>query len=114
MDEPTIEWARELSPFDHLMYRMDNDSRSRTSLLTVDILDAVPDWERLCRDLERASRVALRLRQRVVAPIVPLTPARWVVDPDFDLGYHVRRIPTGPGVGASAPRSRATAARHPP
>ncbi len=92
MDEPTIEWTRELSPFDHLMYRMDADSRSRTSLLTVDILDAVPDWERLCTDLERASRVALRLRQRVVAPIVPLTPAQWVVDPDFDLRYHVRRI----------------------
>ena len=92
MDEPTIEWTRELSPFDHLMYRMDADSRSRTSLLTVDILDEVPNWERLCTDLERASRVALRLRQRVVAPIVPLTPAQWVVDPDFDLRYHVRRI----------------------
>ena len=32
------------------------------------------------------------MRQRVVAPVVPITPARWVTDPDFDLDYHLRRV----------------------
>ena len=92
MDDQKIEWPRDLSPFDYLLYRMENDSRARSTIMTVDLLDAVPDWDRLHTDLERASRVALRLRQHVVAPIVPLTPAQWVVDPDFDLDYHLRRI----------------------
>ena len=96
MDEPTIEWSKELSAFDYLMYRADADSHSRTSVMTVDFLDVVPDWNRLRTDIERASRVALRLRQHVVAPIVPLTPARWVTDPDFDIDYHVRRISLPP------------------
>ncbi len=97
-DEPAIQWPGELSSADYLMYRMDMDSRSRTTILTVDLLERVPDWDRLRQDLERATRVALPLRRRVVAPIVPLTAARWVVDPDFELDYHLRRISLpGPG-----------------
>jgi diacylglycerol O-acyltransferase / wax synthase len=92
LDTVEFTWARDLSAFDYLMYRADMDSRSRTSLLSIDILDVVPDWDRLRQDIERATRVALPLRRKVVAPIVPLTAARWVVDPDFDLDYHLRRI----------------------
>ena len=42
--------------------------------------------------MDRASRVIIRMRQKVVVPPVPTTPARWVVDPDFDLDYHLRRV----------------------
>jgi diacylglycerol O-acyltransferase len=34
----------------------------------------------------------LRLRQKVVVPTVPTASARWVVDPDFNLDFHVRRV----------------------
>ena len=42
--------------------------------------------------MDRASRVVIRMRQKVVVPPVPTTPPRWVVDPDFDLDYHLRRV----------------------
>jgi diacylglycerol O-acyltransferase / wax synthase len=32
------------------------------------------------------------MRQKVVIPPLPATPPRWVVDPDFDLDYHLRRV----------------------
>ena len=32
------------------------------------------------------------MRQKVVVPALPTTPPRWVVDPDFDLDYHLRRV----------------------
>lgn len=87
-----IEWSGELTSFEYMMFRADVDSHSRTSIVQIETLDTVPEWDRLRYELDRASRVALRLRQHVVAPLLPLTPARWVVDPDFDLDYHLRRI----------------------
>ncbi len=42
--------------------------------------------------MDRASRVIIRMRQKVVVPPVPTTPPRWVIDPDFELDYHLRRI----------------------
>ena len=91
IDEHVV-WNRNMAPIDYMMYRGEIDQRSRSSMMSIEILDEAPDWDRLCADLDRASRVVLRLRQRVVAPILPVAPAQWVVDPDFDLSYHVRRI----------------------
>ena len=34
----------------------------------------------------------LRLRQKVVVPTVPTAAPRWIVDPDFNLNFHVRRV----------------------
>src|ERR1700730_3528508 len=87
-----LEWSRDMTPIDYLMSRGENDPRSRSSMMSSEILDRVPDWDRLRADLERASRIVLRLRQRVVAPMLPVAPAQWVVDPDFDLRYHLRRV----------------------
>ncbi len=92
MNHDTLDWGTELSAFDYMMFRADMDTKSRTTIMQIETLDVVPDWDRLRTELDRTSRIALRLRQRVVAPVVPLTPARWVVDPDFDLDYHVRRV----------------------
>lgn len=97
-DITRMTFRNELSDFDYMMYRADMDARSRTSLMFIETLDRVPDLDRLRNQVDRASRVALRLRQRVVAPILPIAPARWVVDPDFDLDYHFRRVAL-PGKG---------------
>jgi WS/DGAT/MGAT family acyltransferase len=60
--------------------------------MAVEILDSTPDWARFRARFENASRRALRLRQKVVVPTLPTASPRWVVDPDFNLDYHVRRL----------------------
>ncbi len=81
-----------LTPFDKLLHRGERDPRTRSSGIGIDLLAEVPDWERFVAAYDRASRVALRLRERIVSPTVPVTAPRWVVDPDFDLRYHLRRV----------------------
>jgi diacylglycerol O-acyltransferase len=56
------------------------------------VLDGSPDWDALVDAFDRASRLVVRLRQRVVAPTLPVSQPVWAVDPDFDLEYHMRRV----------------------
>ncbi|WP_182359651.1 wax ester/triacylglycerol synthase domain-containing protein [Tomitella gaofuii] len=99
MGDTTVQFDDRLSAFDYMMFRADMDAHSRTSLMFIETLDEVPDFATLREQIDRASRVVPRLRQRVVAPLLPLAPARWVVDPDFSLAYHLRRVVL-PGPGA--------------
>jgi diacylglycerol O-acyltransferase len=88
----------ELSPLDYLLHRGEAHPATRSAFLNLEILDRPADWGRLRDALDRASRVVIRMRQKVVVPPLPTTPPRWVVDPDFDLDYHLRRIALpGPG-----------------
>jgi diacylglycerol O-acyltransferase / wax synthase len=84
--------ADELSPLDYLLHRGESHPATRSAFLNLEILDRPADWGRLRNAIDRASRVVIRMRQKVVVPPVPATPPRWVVDPDFDLDYHLRRI----------------------
>jgi diacylglycerol O-acyltransferase len=92
MSELAPEWRSELSAFDYVEYRMEMHSQLRTTVLSIDVLDGVPEWQRLREDVDRASRLIPRLRQHVVAPVLPIGTARWVTDPDMDLDYHLRRM----------------------
>jgi diacylglycerol O-acyltransferase / wax synthase len=92
MIDPPLGQPDELSPVDYLMHRGEAHPATRSAFLGVEILDRLADWRRLREAMDRASRVVIRMRQKVVVPPVPVTPPRWVVDPDFDLDYHVRRI----------------------
>src|SRR5690242_11929929 len=82
----------ELSPLDYLLHRGEAYPATRSAFLNLEILDQPADWGRLHDALDRASRVVIRMRQKVVVPPLPTTPPRWVVDPDFDLDYHLRRV----------------------
>ena len=82
----------ELSPLDYLLYRGESQPATRSAFLNLEILDRPADWGQLRAAMDRASRVVIRMRQKVVVPTLPTTPPRWVVDPDFDLDYHVRRV----------------------
>jgi diacylglycerol O-acyltransferase / wax synthase len=84
--------ADRMDAFDQLLHRGEANPRTRSGVMSVEILDRAPDWERFMGCYERVSRTALRLRQKVVMPVMPTTAPRWVVDPDFDLNYHVRRV----------------------
>jgi len=61
-------------------------------MMALELLDTTPDWERFRTRFENASRRVLRLRQKVVVPTFPTAAPRWVVDPDFNLDFHVRRV----------------------
>ena len=82
----------ELSPLDYLLHRGEAHPATRSAFLGLEILDRPADWGRLREAMDRASRVVIRMRQKVVVPPLPTTPPRWVVDPDFDLDYHLRRV----------------------
>ena len=85
----------EMTPFDTFLFRGDQDPRTRALLAVVYLLDRVPAREQFVAAFDRASRLIRRLRQHVVVPPVPLFLPSWIVDPDFDLGYHLhfRRLP---------------------
>jgi diacylglycerol O-acyltransferase / wax synthase len=82
----------ELSAFDMLLHRGEANPRTRSGIMALELLDTTPEWDRLLAVFEHASRRVLRLRQKVVVPTVPTATARWVVDPDFNLNFHVRRV----------------------
>jgi diacylglycerol O-acyltransferase len=84
--------SREMDAVDALLLRGDDDPAARSTMLGLFILDDAPDWPGVVAAFDRASRTAPRLRQRVMAPSVPISLPYWIFDPDFDLGYHVRRL----------------------
>lgn len=88
----------ELGPVDYLMHRGEANPRTRSGIMALELLDTTPDWERFRTRFDNASRRVLRLRQKVVVPTLPTAAPRWVVDPDFNLDFHVRRVRvSGPG-----------------
>ena len=94
-DAPNIEAAglpEELSAVDQLLHRGEANPRTRSGLMGIELLDATPDWERFRARFENASRKVLRMRQKVVMPTLPTAAPRWVIDPDFNLDFHIRRV----------------------
>lgn len=94
MTEPggTLGLSDELGPVDYLLHRGEANPRTRSGIMALELLDTTPDWERFRTWFENASRKVLRLRQKVVVPTLPTANPRWVVDPDFNLDFHVRRV----------------------
>jgi diacylglycerol O-acyltransferase len=82
----------ELGAVDQLLHRGEANPRTRSGIMALELLDVAPEWERYRTNFENASRKILRLRQKVVTPTLPTAPPRWVVDPDFNLDFHVRRV----------------------
>jgi len=87
-------WAanRTLSPFEHLMLRTEANPMLRSTGVVLCLLDSSPDHDRVTAAHEWASRLLVPLRHRVVEDPLGLSAPRWVVDQDFDLGYHMRFV----------------------
>jgi WS/DGAT/MGAT family acyltransferase len=81
-----------LGAVDYLLHRGEANPRTRSGLMGVELLDTTPDWQRFRSLFENVSRRVLRLRQKVVVATLPTASPRWVVDPDFNLDFHVRRL----------------------
>jgi diacylglycerol O-acyltransferase len=87
-----VDMPDELGAVDTLLHRGEANPRTRSGIMSVEILDCTPDWNRFRSGLENASRRVLRMRQKVVMPTLPTAAPHWVVDPDFNLDFHVRRV----------------------
>jgi diacylglycerol O-acyltransferase len=81
------------------MWGIEKDPLLRQTMTAVLILDRPPDREVLLDRLERASRTLPSFRHRLVEVPLRLSTPRWLVDPNFDLSYHVRWI-GAPGDGS--------------
>ncbi len=91
--EETVTEARRLSGWDFATWRMaTEDPVMRSTILGVLVLDGSPDWDKLTDRYERASRLAPVLRSKVVEGLTGLESPRVVVDPNFDLSFHMRRF----------------------
>jgi hypothetical protein len=91
--QETITGARRLGGWDFATWRMATDDPvMRSTIIGLLVLETNPDWDMLCDRFERASRLAPVLRSKVVEGPLNLQTPRVVVDPDFDLGYHMRRF----------------------
>lgn len=77
---------------DAFAWYMEKDPVLRSTIVAVHRLEGLPDWELLRLRIDRLTRVVPRLRMRVQAPPLRIGPPRWVVDEDFDLGFHLRRL----------------------
>lgn len=89
--------AREMNGLESLMWRAEGDPRLRSTICLLELLDVTPAWDRFVAAHEWATRLVPRFRQRVVEPALGIGNPAWVVDANFDLSYHVRRIGLPPG-----------------
>ena len=94
-----IRFDRRMSDADALMWAIEKDPLLRSTITAVSILEHSPDRDRFMETLDRATRLVPRLRQRVVSSPLQIAPPEYVVDPNFDLGYHVR-FTGAPGNGS--------------
>lgn len=81
-----------MSDSDALMWTIEKDPLLRSTIMAVALLDQPPDHERVRDKIERGLRVIPRLRQRAAAPPLRVAPPAWIVDPHFDLDYHLRSV----------------------
>jgi HAD superfamily hydrolase (TIGR01490 family) len=90
-----LEWgvSAQMNPLETAMWRAESaDPRLRVNVSLLELLDPVPDWDRLLAAHEWASRMVPRMRQRVVEPAFALGTPTWVTDADFEVSRHVQRV----------------------
>ncbi len=90
---PLVVAQRRLSGFDFATWRSAaHDPAMRSPMIGLVVLDSSPDWGRLLDRFDRASRIAPVLRQKVVEGPSDIVNPRLVLDPEFDLSFHMRRF----------------------
>jgi diacylglycerol O-acyltransferase len=84
---------------DALTWTVERDPLLRSTIVSVWVLDRMPDADRLLAKIEQTVAAIPRLRQRVVEDPLGVAPPRWQTDARFELGYHLRRA-GAPGKGS--------------
>jgi WS/DGAT/MGAT family acyltransferase len=83
---------RELGAMETLFIRADAEVATRSAVVSLFCFDRVLDLDDVLLAHDEGTRRAVRFRQRVVAPVLPISRPYWIVDADFDLRYHVRHV----------------------
>ena len=84
---------------DLFTWRMERDPLLRSTIVAVTSFDRAPAWDVLVDRVERTTRTTPTFRQKLVPTPLGLASPRWVVDPDFDLRWHLRRVAVPVGCG---------------
>ncbi len=93
VNDPNVISPRRLSGFDFATWRSaSSDPIMRSPMIGLVALESSPDWPTLVDRFDRASRVAPILRQKVLEGPADILSPRLVIDPDFDLSFHMRRF----------------------
>lgn len=91
--DPAMVAPRRLSGFDFATWRSASDDPTmRSPIIGLIALDTSPDWAMLVDRFDRASRIAPVLRQKILEGPADILSPRLVIDPDFDLSFHMRRF----------------------
>lgn len=99
-----------INPVDAFTVTLERDPLLRATIVAVATFDRSPAWTTLCDRVDRATRLVPRFRQKLVTVPFGLAPPRWVVDPDFDLSLHLRRVRVHRGGSTAAVLDLARAA----
>lgn len=84
-----IDAAQRMTGFDAATWRTATaDPLMRSTIVGALVLDSTPDFDALLHRFDRVSRVVPALRERIVTGDSLSTP-HLIVDPDFDLTFHV-------------------------
>lgn len=81
-----------MSDLEAMMWNIEKDPYLSSTFGSLSILDGPLDMDRLMRRMAYTVSVVPRLRQRVSPGLGRLAPPEWLDDPEFDLGFHVRRV----------------------
>ena len=87
-----LHFDRHMSDTEALMWRLEKDPYLSSTFASVTVCDRPIDVARLRRRMEHAAIQIRRLRQRVQPAPGGIGAPTWVDDPDFEIGFHVRRI----------------------
>lgn len=77
---------------DAFTFRMEGDPLLRSTITALVVFDREPDWDALVDRVERATRLVPSFRARLRRSPFGLAPPSWVLDGDFDLSWHLRRV----------------------
>ncbi len=81
---------------DAFTLRMERDPLLRSTITAIASFDRAPRWEALVARVERATRIVPSFRAKLVPSPLGLAPPSWVIDPDFDLSWHLRHVEAPP------------------
>ena len=98
MSDRSIRQSSRMSQTEALMWAAESDPYLSSGMGSLFVLDTAPDFDRFVDTLLDASVTLRRLREKVDDSIAVAAP-RWVLDPEFDIYEHVRRVKLPGGAG---------------
>jgi len=75
---------------------LERDPLLRSTIVAVALFERPPDWGVLVDRVDRATRLSPTFREKLTPTPLRIAAPRFMVDPDFDLLFHLRRVDVPP------------------